>query len=381
MDKRQQEQHIAAAAELEARERRLDNRVLWANAHAAAADERDAAIAIREELVQLREAKLEARREAEAARVDRERLIVQIRSINEQLVVASLQAQASADEALAARAAADEHAELLRSLVLTLSAIVWPYAYEHQRRSSESGDARVRARAVPSARDGALREWIGMMVKITDRARVDEAHAQLIEIFGHDLQHRVASVAGGVELLGELAAPQARIVARLARTAARIEAIVDDLLEVARGRLDGSIPIAARPCDLGQIGASAIEDLTHAHPTRTIRFEGAGDLRGAWDPDRIEHVIASLVGNAIAYGAEPVIVTSRGEPDQVVTTVRGNGPPIPDAAIPTLFDRDGVGRGLYIASELVHAHGGTLAVSSSSSDGAVFTFTLPRSSP
>jgi signal transduction histidine kinase len=288
---------------------------------------RELAIAEREELVRLREARLEARAEAEAGRASREHLIVQIREANENLVAASLQAQQLADEAMAARAAADE----------------------------------------------------------------------FIGILGHDLRNPLTSIIGGVEMLRELPAPFARTVSRLGRSADRIHVIIRDVLDFARGRLGGGIPIRARACDMADVCNEVIDEIRQAHATRRICFEGHGDISGIWDTDRLEQVISNLVGNAIVHGLDPIVVMSRGEESHVITTVNNRGAPIPDALLSILFEPfsrgenfveeghlradDGLGLGLYIAHEIVHAHGGTLRVSSSADEGTSFTFALPRVAP
>ncbi len=448
MDKKQEDQH-GTAVDLAARENRLANRTAWMNAQESAVANRDSAITDREHIVRLREAELEARREVDTVRAERERLLVQIREVNEKLVLASLQAQELADEANAARAAADDNAERFRSLVLTSSALVWratadgrievdreawrrltgayaaedewgwleaihpldqdrvrdtwqevvatakPYVCQHRIRSRKGGYAWVVARAVPIVRSGTVREWIGMMSDISDRVRVEEARDRFIGILGHDLRNPLSSIVMGIEILSRLPAPYARTVSTVTRSAHRIEAIIRDLLDFARGRLGGGIPIAPKRCDLRLICDEVIEEIKQAHPTRVIRFEGTGDLQGEWDSDRIEQVISNLVGNAIEHGADPILLTSRAEADRVITAVQNQGSPIPDTVIPTLFEpftsgaqdlqdrhdrHEGLGLGLYIANEIVHAHGGTLAVSSVEGE-TIFTFTLPRSVP
>jgi PAS domain S-box-containing protein len=447
MDKKREEEQAIAAADLAAREQMLNNRSVWMNARDSAAAKRDSAITDREELVRLREAELEARREADVARAERERLLVQIRDVNEKLVLASLQAQALADDANAARAAADDNAERFRSLVWTLSALVWratadgrfdvdreawrkltgeslsedewgwldavhpldrdrvrdtwneavacakPYACQHRIRSRKGGYAWVTARAVPIARSGIVREWIGMMSDISDRVRVEEAREQFIGILGHDLRNPLASIVAAVGILSDLPEPFARTVMRVARSAHRIDTIIRDLLDFARGRLGGGIPIATLPCDMRVICEEVVDEMKQAHADRSIRFEGIGDLRGQWDPDRIEQLISNLIGNAVMHGADPITLTIRGDGDRVVTNVNNRGPSIPDGAIQTLFEpftrasqntRDGhqgLGLGLYIASEIVRAHAGTLTVSSNASDGTTFTVILPRVVP
>jgi PAS domain S-box-containing protein len=450
MDKKREDSQGPPAADVATREKMLENRTAWMKAHEFAVAERDAAIADREELVRLREAELEARREADAARAERERLLVQIREVNERLVLASLQSQQSAEDANAARVAADDNADRFRSLILTLSAVVWratadgrievdreawrrltgahpaesdwgwleavhpldrarvrdtwqaavaavnSYACRHRIRSRAGGYAWVMARAVPITRSGIVREWIGILTDISDRVRVEEARDQFIGILGHDLRNPLASIVASTGLLGSLPEPHARTVARVVRSAHRIEALVRDLLDFSHGRFGGGIPIAPRPCDLRLICEEGVEEIKQVYATRTIRFSGTGDLRGEWDPDRIEQVVSNLLGNAVVHGEDPIVVTSHGEDEVVVTSVHNEGAPIPDSLMPTLFEpftkatedmqdrpdsRQGLGLGLYIAHEIVRAHGGTLVVSSVVYAGTTFMFTLPRRVP
>jgi PAS domain S-box-containing protein len=447
MDKKRGKKPGAPATDLEAREKMLENRASWLKAHDSASAERDSGILDREENVKLREAELEARREIETARGERERLLVQIREVNEKLVLASLRAQELADDANAARVAADDNAERFRSLVLTSSSLVWrataagrfeadreawrkltgsyptegewgwleavhpldrdrvrenweaavasatPYACQHRIRRRKGGYAWVMARGVPIVKSGTVREWIGMMSDVSDRVRVEEAREQFIGILGHDLRNPLAAIVAGIDLLRALPEPYARTITRVARSAHRIEVIIRDLLDFARGRLGGGIPITPRPCDMRPICTEVVDEIKQAHPSRTISFEGIGDLHGEWDPDRIEQVVSNLVGNAIMHGEDPIVVTSRARDEGVVTTVHNQGPPIPEGVIPTLFEpftragqdlqhgQEGLGLGLYIANEIVHAHGGTLTVSSVARKGTTFTFALPRIVP
>ena len=475
MDKKREEKPGAAATDLAAREQMLDNRAVWINARDSAVATRDSAIGEREETVRLREAQLEARREVDAVRAERERLLDQLREANEKLVLASMQAQQladdahaaraaadrnaddanaaraaalrSADDANAARAAADENAERFRSLVMTSSALVWratsegrfevdreawqkltgsypadgewgwldavhpldqdrvreswtaavataaPYACQHRIRQRKGGYAWVMGLAVPITRSGTVREWIGMMSDISDRVRLEEARDQFIGILGHDLRNPLAAIVAGIDALGDLSEPYTRTLVRLARSAHRIEVIIRDLLDFARGRLGGGIPVRPRACDMRTLCAEVVEEIRQAHPARTIEFEGIGDLRGEWDPDRIEQVVSNLLGNAVVHGEDPIVVTSRERDDRIVTTVHNQGSPIPEGVLPTLFEpftrtgqevqsgQEGLGLGLYIASEIVHSHAGTLTVCSVAGEGTTFTFALPRSVP
>jgi PAS domain S-box-containing protein len=423
-----------------------EDRTIWISPRDIAAARHDRALEEREELVRLRDLALEARREAEDARAERERLLGQLREANEKLVTAVVEAQQLADEANAARAAADHNEERFRSLIYTSSALVWqattegrfeidpeiwrqftgvevgpgevgwleavhpddrdrvrqtwteavatatPYTCQHRIRSKSGGYAWVVARAVPVPSTGTAREWIGMMTDVSDRVRVEQSREQFIGILGHDLRNPLAAILMAVEMLDGLPEPYLATVARVARSAHRIEAMIRDLLDFARGRLAGGIPVAPRPCDLETVCNDVVEEMQQAHPERAISFEAAGDLRGEWDPDRVEQVVSNLVANAVTHGTGAVRVTARGDGDEVVTTVHNDGRPIPAAVLPILFEpftrpaadtasarTSGLGLGLYIASEIVHAHGAAISVTSTAGQGTTFTIRWPRS--
>ena len=271
-----------------------------------------------------------------------------------------------------------------------------PYACQHRIRRREGGYAWVLARATPVPQSGAVREWIGMLTDVSDRVRVEEARERFIGILGHDLRNPLSAIMMGVELLGDLPEPHTNVVTRVARSARRMESMIRDVLDFARGRLGDGIPVAPIACDMRRLGNEMVAEMMQAYPTRTISFEAVGDLRGEWDPNRVEQVLSNLIGNAVTHGEGRIRATGRDEGDEVVMTVHNQGAPIPAAVIPTLFEPftrvaqavegkqpgpEGLGLGLYIASEIVRAHGGTISVSSIEGDGTTFAIRRPRRVP
>jgi len=105
-------------------------------------------------------------------------------------------------------------------------------------------------------------------------------------------------------------------------------------------------------------------------------------------------VLSNLLGNAVSYGAPgtPIKIRIDGRADdEVVIEVNNQGEPIPADVLPVLFDPfrrgrasadnpGGIGLGLYIAEQIVIAHGGTIHVQSNWEQGTTFTLKLPRSS-
>jgi signal transduction histidine kinase len=146
--------------------------------------------------------------------------------------------------------------------------------------------------------------------------------------------------------------------------------------------------------DLAPLCRQLVAEVSASHPLGGLRFTARGDLRGQWDGDRISQVISNLLRNAIQHGAEsePVDLMVEDHGAEILLSVHNGGPAIPLSVQNRIFEPmmrhvgherldAGVGLGLYIASQVVLAHHGTLTVSSSESEGTTFTARLPRHPP
>jgi PAS domain S-box-containing protein len=263
------------------------------------------------------------------------------------------------------------------------------FSHQHRLRRPNGTYAWVVSRGVPIERNGLVREWIGMMTDVSDRVLMEEARDRFIGILGHDLRNPLSAIMTSAELLtdGGLRGVFARAVERIQRSTERMNSMIGDVLDFARGRLGGGIPIERESCNLGRIAGDEVDEMMQAFPGRVIRCEATGDLAGEWDADRIEQLLSNLIGNSVQHGVDPITVSVRDAGDLVVVTIHNGGPPIPPATLPRLFEpfqrgapgtSEGLGLGLYIASEIVRAHQGTIAVTSSEDEGTTVTVSLPR---
>ncbi len=221
-----------------------------------------------------------------------------------------------------------------------------------------------------------------------------------LAILGHDLRSPLSAVSLSGSYLsakGMLEGkPQLQAVARIQRGAARMEAMIRDLLEYTRTRLGRGIPIVRQACSIATVCEAALDEMGAAHPERAFRFETSGDLSGAFDGARLQQVFSNLLNNAVQYGAKdsPVLFEACGAPDSVSVRVKNDGAAIPHDALQVIFnplvrvrgtaagqdDRrsTSLGLGLFIARTIVMGHGGVLEVESSDEAGTVFTARLPR---
>src|SRR5438132_1643693 len=230
---------------------------------------------------------------------------------------------------------------------------------------------------------------------LAEQKKIDELREQLIGIVGHDLRSPLSSVVVGAELMlkrGMLHDADAKVTARIARSAERMAKIISQLLDFTRSRLGGGMRIEPREVDLAEICAQVIAEVETVHPDRAVSFEADSDVRGVWDRERLAQVVSNLVGNAIAYGKADgaVSVVLRDEGDSVTLSVHNEGPAIPAEVLPAIFDpfrrqarrtsrnSDGLGLGLFICRELVAAHGGEISAQSTDGAGTTFTVRLPR---
>lgn len=212
----------------------------------------------------------------------------------------------------------------------------------------------------------------------------------LSAILAHDLRNPISAIAATSNALirrSGLDERQIDAVRRIASIARRMGGLVEELLDFARTRQAGGIPVERERTDIEPICARVIQQQLDSHPGRQVDFTLSGSGEGMWDPSRLEQVVSNLVGNALerAPAGAAVEVRAAGAADTLALTVRNEGPVIPGEMLATLFDpyrrgdrRGSIGLGLFIANEIVRAHGGDISVTSDHADGTCFTVRLPR---
>ena len=237
---------------------------------------------------------------------------------------------------------------------------------------------------------------VGSVVATRDITALKEAERQreeYIRAISHDLRNPLTGILGNAQIIQRYADRPAvvRRSAEIIVTAARrMSAMLRDLVDSARLEA-GQMGLNVSPVDLRQLVIGLKGQLAEPADAERIQVETPEDLpRVAADPDRLERILANLLSNALKYSppGSPVVVAATAREDGVVTSVSDQGPGIAPEELPRLFERyyrarearerqEGLGLGLYIAKELVEAHGGRIWVESQVGEGSTFSFSLP----
>jgi signal transduction histidine kinase len=173
----------------------------------------------------------------------------------------------------------------------------------------------------------------------------------------------------------------------------RLTRLVDELLDVSRMTV-GRPLLTPEPFDLSE----AVQDLASRMQEQASRVgcalnvAAAEPVVGTWDKLRIEQVVSNLLSNAFKYGeGRPVEVAVEATDSCAVVRVRDRGMGIGPEDLVRIFERferatrgtrhKGLGLGLYIARQVVDAHGGEIRVESARGEGSTFTVELPLATP
>lgn len=236
---------------------------------------------------------------------------------------------------------------------------------------------------------GRLARTVNRMLGRLERSA--ERQRRFVADAAHELRSPIASLRVLLESARDRGGDQGHEGDMLAETV-RMEGLVDQLLLLARA--DADVPwLQVSTVDLDDVVDEAVAGLGPAGRIG-VDISAVEPVQVSGDPGLLERLVVNLVQNALAHAQETVRVSvSRGEGGQAVLTVDDDGPGVPEDRRDDIFDRfvrldpsrerglGGVGLGLAIVAEIVHAHGGTVEVSDAPGGGARFVVELPGSQP
>lgn len=222
-------------------------------------------------------------------------------------------------------------------------------------------------------------------------AEAVDARDEVLRVVAHDLRSPLAAISLKAAQIGRMAEGKpARQAGSIETIVRRMDAMIQSLLETHLIR-HGKFDVSLRTEDVREILAAAHETFEAQAAARSISLavEVAGEgLRVHADRNRVVEVLGNILENALKFtpNGGAVILRAAPEGEAIRLSVSDSGPGMDAADLPHVFERfwktqragGGTGLGLYIAREIVLAHGGRIWAESSPGRGATFSFTLKR---
>jgi signal transduction histidine kinase len=196
----------------------------------------------------------------------------------------------------------------------------------------------------------------------------------------HELRNALQVIAASAYLARQDPSASLPHIQKIERNARLAHGIVDDLMSLARGE-----PAHAEPVLFAEIVVGARAEIAPEAAAWNDLVTPA-DLRVRAHPGLLTRLFHVLYENAICacVGRAPTVTTRAwAEKGAIVVEVADDGPGVPAEIAANVFDplvtgrQGGTGLGLALARRIAAAHGGTIALSATSSAGATFRLELP----
>lgn len=237
--------------------------------------------------------------------------------------------------------------------------------------------------------DASERLTLSQSTLASERA-AGELREQFIAVLGHDLRNPLAALQAGTNLLSKRPSEDrvTLVLGQMQASIDRMGGLISNVLDFARGRMGGGLTLTRTQIDVTVLQSQVVDELALSHPGRQIASKCDVESPVNCDSVRLAQLLSNLLGNALTHGAVdgPITVRSWMEGQDFLLSVSNAGEEIPPAARAQLFqpfsrghvgdNRDGLGIGLYIASEIARAHGGDLSVESFPTETR-FTLRMP----
>ena len=240
----------------------------------------------------------------------------------------------------------------------------------------------------------------GLRRALEDRRHAVAARDQFLAVAAHELRTPLTTLALLVDHLN--ASPSADVtgntdteaalrqqLAMLKRQVDRLRALVGEMLDVSR-ITRGDLHLEPGWVDLREVVREVLDRFALEIERRQVMVsvDAPAPVHGTWDAARVDQVVTNLVSNALKYGAgHPIEVSVHAGTSRAMIAVRDHGVGIPleeQTAVFGPFARAvaarhhaGLGLGLWIAQQIVHASGGRITLESRPGEGSTFTVELP----
>lgn len=252
-------------------------------------------------------------------------------------------------------------------------------------------------RIIPIKEKNNQLKWVGTFTDIDDQKQMEKKKDEFLSIASHELKTPLTSIKAYAQLLERtldttVDDPAGKYINRVQSQVSKLNALITDLLDISKIE-NGKLKITKKKFDFENLLSNAIDIIYQTHDSNTMVIERQGDrIADAFlgDEIRIEQVLINYLTNAIKYApnTDRIIVHTEKNDHQVKVSVTDFGIGIPEHKQKNIFGKfyrveessvrfQGLGIGLYICSEIIKQHNGTVGIQSELGQGSTFYFTLP----
>ena len=228
-------------------------------------------------------------------------------------------------------------------------------------------------------------------VRIRELARLERYRREFVADVSHEIKTPLTGILGAAEMIGEADdSSRPRLAAMIAKESKRLNALVQQILDLARLDREGAAPERART-DLAGLVRDVLEDRRAEAESRGVElvFRGNGEVFADCDATLVAEAVSNLVGNAIRHSGSPKVeVSCVATAHGVEIAVEDHGVGIPPEHAERVFERfhrvdparaaesGGAGLGLAIVRRIARLHGGDVRLEPVSPHGCRFVLAL-----
>ncbi len=230
---------------------------------------------------------------------------------------------------------------------------------------------------------------------ITVHKQVEREREDVIDFVAHELRNPLANLVLCNELISEAIKennPEAAIdiLQKSKNNVFRLNKMIAELYDATRIN-SGNLILDISMFNFGDMIKDAIETIAVLHPSYKIVVKGDGEKEVKGDRYRLIQVVTNYLSNGIKYsnGNTEVVLTIIPGKEKITVSVKDEGAGISPNQLPFLFERffraektknlEGIGLGLYLCKQIVHAHRGQVWAESEEGKGSTFYFSIPVS--
>jgi len=240
-------------------------------------------------------------------------------------------------------------------------------------------------------------KWVGTFTDIDDQKQIEKKKDEFLSIASHELKTPLTSIKAYAQLLERAInvteeSTSRKYINKVQNQVSKLNSLITDLLDISKIE-NGKLKITKKSFDFEGLLANAIDTIYHTHENSKLDIQREGDriqdvIIG--DEIRIEQVLINYLTNAIKYAPDTdrIIIKTENQGNHLKVSVTDFGIGIPEHKQQNIFGKfyrveesslrfQGLGIGLYICSEIIKQHNGTVGVQSEPGRGSTFYFTLP----